>query len=279
MIRTIVIERLSRVRQWLPRDVYFWAKALILAVLALQLARLAWTIATPLGPVGDWRPRQARAMAPGAQAALIAGFDPFGRGALPDDDVNKVTDLDIALFGVRENVSAGTGSAIIAGPDGIQKSIGVGEEILPGVRLSAVAFDYIVIERGGRKEKLFLDQSTPAEVVVDSAAGPNASSDVPSALPGGISAAAARAGIALAPRSEGGRVTGLVLSPQGDGKVFAAAGFRPGDIVTAINGRRVTSPADLAALSGQIVPGARLSITVERGAETLPVALNLSGNP
>ncbi len=279
MLRTVTIERLSRVGQWLPRDVYFWAKALILAAIAIQLARLAWAIATPLGPVGDWRPAQARAMAPAAQAALIAGFDPFGRGASPDDAVTSVTDLDIALFGLRENVSAGTGSAIIAGPDGIQKSIGVGEEILPGVRLSAVAFDYIVIERGGRKEKLFLDQSTPAEVVVDAAAGPNASNDVLAASSGGISAAEARAGIALAPRSEGGRVTGLVLSPQGDGKIFAAAGFRPGDIVTAINGRRITSPADLAALSGQIVPGARLSITVERGAETVPVALNLSGNP
>lgn len=279
MLRTVTIERLYRVRQWLPRDVYFWAKALILAAIAVELARLAWTVATPLGPIGDWRPEQARAMAPAAQAALIAGFDPFNRGGSPDEAVGEVTDLDIALFGVRENRSAGTGSAIIAGPDGIQKSIGVGEEIMPGVRLAGVAFDYIVIERGSRKEKLFLDQSTPAELVSEGPTLPATTGDRSSTSPGDISAAAARQGIALAPRNEGGRVTGLVLSPQGDGTVFAAAGFRPGDIVTAINGRRVTSPADLAALSGQFIPGARLSITVERGAETVPVALNLSGNP
>ncbi|NCP11246.1 MAG: PDZ domain-containing protein [Sphingomonadales bacterium] len=279
MLRTVTIERLSRVRQWLPRDVYFWAKTLILAAIAIELAQLAWTIATPLGPVGDWRPAQARAMAPGAQAALIAVFDPFNRGASRDEAVGDVTDLDITLFGVRENRGAGTGSAIIAGPDGIQKSIGVGEEIMAGVRLSGVAFDFIVIERGGRKEKLFLDQSTPAEVVADGTTSAPLGGDAPASAAGAISAAAARQGIALAPRSEGGRVTGIVLSPQGDGKIFAAAGFRPGDIVTAINGRRVTSAADLAALSGQIAPGARLSITVERGAETVPVALNLSGNP
>jgi general secretion pathway protein C len=36
---------------------------------------------------------------------------------------------------------------------------------------------------------------------------------------------------------------------------------------------------DPAALQSQLSPGARLSLTVERGAGTVPVALTLEGNP
>ncbi len=78
--------------------------------------------------------------------------------------------------------------------------------------------------------------------------------------------------IAFAPRNEGGRATGFVLSPRDDGTILRMAGFRPGDIVVAVNGRAVSSASDIAA---QFRPGARLSIEVERGAQKIPIALNL----
>ena len=55
--------------------------------------------------------------------------------------------------------------AIIALPDGTQTSVAVGEEVMPGVRLNAVRFDGVTILRGGAREQLFLDQSTPATSV------------------------------------------------------------------------------------------------------------------
>jgi general secretion pathway protein C len=102
-----------------------------------------------------------------------------------------VTSLDLALYGIRQDEASGRGSAIIATPDGVQRSFAVGEEIVPGVTLTAVAFDSVTISRGGVTEQLFMDQS-PAAQVVGPAAPPVAGP------PGGCSAgrgSAARRGV------------------------------------------------------------------------------------
>src|SRR3546814_14285992 len=82
--------------------------------------------------------------------------------------------------------------------------------------------------------------------------------------------AAIKAGVAFAPRTEEGRVTGLVVQPQGDGATFRAAGLRPGDVIRSVNGRPIGSASDAAALANQIAPGARLALEVERGASVVP---------
>ena len=58
MIRTVIIQRWSQYRRWLPSDVYLWIKALLLAGVAIQGARLLWAIAAPVGPLGEWMPGQ-----------------------------------------------------------------------------------------------------------------------------------------------------------------------------------------------------------------------------
>src|SRR3546814_13909432 len=73
-----------------------------------------------------------------------------------------------------------------------------------------------------------------------------------------------------------GQVTGLVLSPKGAG--FQNAGFQSGDIVTQVNGRPIRSAGDLQSLHNQIVPGARISLMVQRGAAVVPLALTLPGH-
>ena len=83
----------------------------------------------------------------------------------------------------------------------------------------------------------------------------------------------------MAPRTEGNKVTGIVLNAQGGGEGLAQAGFRPGDIIVQVNGRPVTSLNDIAQLQTAIRPGARLSLMVERGASTVPIALNLPERP
>ncbi len=70
-------------------------------------------------------------------------------------------------------------------------------------------------------------------------------------------------------------MTGIVVSPRGDGALFRAAGFRDGDIIVSVNGQQVSSTSDIAALKRRIVPGARLSVEVERGADTVPLAINM----
>lgn len=238
---------------------------------AVQTARLFWILITPVGPVNDWRAPSVNIVPQSARMALFAGFDPFFRNDAAAASPQNVTSLSLTLFGVRTNESSGGGSAIIAGEDGVQNSFAIGEEVAPGVTLDSVAFDHVILSRGGVKESLYLDQSVPAETVNPSGSGASAT---PTAPGGGVglNADTLQKSIGFAPRNEGGRVTGLVLQARDDGTMLRLAGFQAGDIVVGINGRPVSSAADIAS---QIRPGARLSVEVERGGAKVPIALNL----
>ena len=131
----------------------------LIALIAIQLARLFWIMVTPLGPIGDWR-APSSLVAPPATARL-GDFDPFFRLANATGPT-AVTSLNLRLYGVREDRATGRGSAIIGLPDGTQNSYAVGEEIMPGVTLAAVGFDNVTISRSGALEQIFLDQSQPA---------------------------------------------------------------------------------------------------------------------
>jgi general secretion pathway protein C len=245
----------------------------MLAVLtAVQTARLFWILLTPVGPVNDWRAPSVNVVPQSARMALFAGFDPFFPNDATVATTQNVTSLSLTLFGVRANESSGGGSAIIAGEDGVQKSFAVGEEVAPGVTLDSVAFDHVILSRGGVKESLYLDQSVPAETVSPLASGSAATAPATANADVGLNAETLQKSIGFAPRNEGGRVTGFVLQARDDGTMLRLAGFQAGDIVVAINGRPISSAADIAS---QIRPGARLSVEVERGGAKVPIALNL----
>jgi general secretion pathway protein C len=243
---------------------------LITVLLAIQLVRLFWVVVMPVGPLNGWRAPSVNVVPPSARLALFSGFDPFYRNDAPAATTQNVTSLSLTLFGVRTNESSGGGSAIIAGEDGIQNSFVIGEEVAPGVTLDAVAFDHVILSRGGVKESLYLDQSVPAETVSPSGAAPPTTPSV--SATGGLNAQTLQKAIGFAPRNEGGRLTGLVLKAQDDGTMLRLAGFQAGDVVVAVNGRPVSSATEVMA---QFRPGARVSVEVERGGSKIPIALNL----
>ena len=244
---------------------------LLVILASIQTARLLWLLVTPIGPLSNWRSPSANVVPATARLALFSGFDPFYRTDSAAPTTQNVTALSLVLFGVRANQSSGGGAAIIAGEDGIQNSYAVGEEVAPGVTLDSVAFDHVILSRGGVKESLYLDQSVPAETVGPSGSSPAGSNPMTGGS-AGLNAETLQKAIGFEPRNEGGRVTGLVLQPRDDGAMLRLAGFQAGDVVVAINGRPVSSAADIAA---QFRPGARISVEVERGGSKVPIALNL----
>jgi hypothetical protein len=136
------------------------------ALAGLLLARALWLAVTPAGALGT--PAAAMAAAP----ATLAAVDPFfPQAATPAD---AVSGLDLVLVGTRVDAASGRGSAIIATPDGRQQSIGVGEEIMPGVRLAAVDFEAVTLDRGGARETLYIDQSTAAPSLTPAPVGAQA---------------------------------------------------------------------------------------------------------
>lgn len=265
------------VRLALPplHDVLWWVLASVTAGLA---AALFWALVTPVSPLGGWQPAGVREMSPTARAALFASLDPFNR--TPPASVapgqGAVTSLALTLFATRATPGSG-GSAIIAGADGVQNVFRTGAEVEPGVTLAGVAFDHVELSRNGARELLYIDQSGPApsaQGVV--AANPVAVPGQAAAAGGGISIDRLRQGVNFGPRAEGGKVVGLEVLSSGDGAVFRSAGFQPGDVITAVDGKPVTGAGDAALLSGAMRPGASISVTVRRGDRQLPLAITLA---
>ncbi|OYY69723.1 type II secretion system protein N [Sphingomonas sp. 28-63-12] len=280
-MRLEIDARARRLLALLPhKSVYTILELLLLAVLAVQLARLVWTIVTPVSPVGNWR--TASAGFAGSPAEILRGFDPFFRleTATASSGRAVVTPLSLVLFGTRLDEASGRGSAIIATPDDVQASFSVGAEVMPGVILKSVSFDHVTLTRNGVDEDLFIDQSgsaAPATVPgQDSSSVLSASpSMATSAQP--ITISRLRSEIGFIPRIDAGKVSGLFVRSQGSGTIFRQVGLKEGDIVTQLGGRPVNGSGDVEALLGQFAKGGTLSVTVERGAEVLPLTITLVG--
>lgn len=259
-------------------NVYSMAEIALLALLASQVARLLWAIATPVGAIGDWRP--AGPALAGSPFEIVTGFDPFFRLG-GQQGATVVTPLQLTLFGTRMDEASGRGAAIVAGPDGVQQSVAVGAEIVPGVRLKSVAFDHVAIDRGGAEETLYLDQSGGAVPAVPGApaaatVGASASSSPVASAAGSAVGDQIRRDIAFTPRLDSGRISGLIVHPSGTGTLFRQANLRDGDIVTSIGGRPVTGPDDIVRVARDFAGGGNIPITVERGRDTLPLAITIA---
>lgn len=272
MKRTLIIERLSAAR--LPSDAGMWLKAVLLAALAVKTAQLLWAIATPVGPLGAWRAPVPAILSPDAQAMLFATVNPFDRAGTAAAAVPADLPSDLKLFGVRDNIGSIGGGAIIALADGTQLSVAVGEAVMPGVVLVGVGFDYADVERGGARQRLFLDADKPPETL---AAGTGAAAG-PSGAPAALTPQALRGAVSFSPRQANGAISGILVAPGGDAATFATTGFRSGDVIVAVNGARIASATDLAQLQQSLAPGATLALTVERDGRQLPLTLKLAGS-
>jgi general secretion pathway protein C len=255
--------------------VYSAMELFLLTLLAIQCARLAWTIVTPVGPVGEWKASSALRPPPPPTAGLAPGFDPFFRLSGAGTAPLVVTSLNLKLYGVRENRASGGGAAIIGLPDGQQRSFAVGEEIVPGVTLTGVSFDGVTISRGGAVEQLYLDQSR-----APGAAGTPQTTVAPSSMPGlsfappppPVAPGTTVPQIEFQPRLNGGAVTGVTVQPQGDGKALRDAGLAPGDVITSVNGQRITSAEQARALASEL-RNKDVTVEVDRAGRPVPLTI------
>jgi general secretion pathway protein C len=270
--------RARRLLRRLPHTTAYSALELaLLTLLAVQCARLVWTIATPVGPIGEWQASSALQRVQPASTELLGSFDPFFRLSATAGPA-VVTSLNLKLFGVREDRATGRGSAIVATPDGTQRSFAVGEEIMPGVTLTAVGFDNVTISRGGTREQLFLDQSsaaTPVGGTQAAAPAPGLVAPAPPAPPPIVRTAptppaAPGNEISFEARTSNGRFMGVAVRPQGSGNAFRAAGLAPGDVILSVNGVPVTSADQARALAGSLGTGPA-SLMVDRGGRQVPI--------
>jgi general secretion pathway protein C len=244
-------------------------------VLLIQIARLVWVFLAP-SPVMTTDAPPATVAAP--DYSIFQRFDAFFRTGAPGalTEATAQGSSQMRLYGVRADGSGG-GSAIIGLADGRQVSVGVGEEIEPGLILRSVASDHVVMARGASLSRLMFTElpmgaaappPPPAEpqVVTPQGAAPVEAGQAAAATTPGPSVDPARlmAQAGLRPRMQGLGINGFTVSGTGDGSALAAAGLRSGDVILAVNGQALDSPARIAGLRGQLSNSTSAEIRFER---------------
>lgn len=242
----------------------------LVALLGLQAARLAWLLLPPAGLTP-----QATVPLDGPQSTPEwLSLDAFHPHTVPVATANT---SGLRLFAVRPGPRGG--SAIIATQDGPQQSFAVGDAIAPGVSLVAVRSDHAVIESGGVRGTLrfaALEAGT-GPVRTPAAAGPSAarhgaSTAVDAGESGPIDPAQLLAAMGLRPEEMDGRITGYTIFPRGDAAVLRQAGLQAGDVLLSVNNEAL-DPERHAALATTLAGASSISLTFRRDGQVRRVTL------
>lgn len=245
-------------------------EVVLVALLLIQAGRLVWIVVDPTAPSMT---RLAQAPIKPADPGIFQRFDAFfrtGGQSGPVGVINPDT-AQLRLFGVRSG-GVGQGSAIIGLADGRQISVGVGEEVEPGLVLQGVGPDYVTLARGMSVSRLVFSEMpveapppppppgdqvvSPASVGPAPGTGPQVSAVDPSRL---------MAQASLRPRMQGMAIKGFTVSGSGD--QLAAAGLQAGDVILSVNGNELTGLDRIAALRGQLANSATAEIRFERAGQ------------
>jgi len=268
-VRDIAAARPDRIRQGVE-------VALALALI-IQLAQLGWIVLRPAKAAETAGPVAAPSNP--ADPSVFQRFDAFFRtgGQSSLAEASAAGSGQMRLYGVRSD-GAGGGSAIIGLADGRQVSVGVGEEVEPGLVLRGVGADHVTLARGGSVSRLIFSD-LPVGAAPPPPPPPGPQTVTPPATPAPTAAAAQPAGPAvdparlvaqagLRPRMRGLRMDGFTVSGAGDGAALRAAGLRPGDVILAVNGQPLDSLERITALRGQLSDTDSAEIRYERNGVT-----------
>lgn len=242
-------------------------------VLAVQLARLILIVAQPQTEAPATP--AARATSAPVDYSVFQRFDAFfrtgGQSSLAEASAAGASQM--RLYGLRSD-GAGGGSAIIGLADGRQVSVGVGEEVEPGLVLSGVGSDHVTLARGGSITRLIFSD-IPVGVAPPPPPPPGPQTVTPEPPAPAVSptvAAGSRvdpaqlmAQASLRPRMQGLRVNGFTVSANGEGAALQAAGLQAGDVILAVNGQSLDRLDRIAALRGELATADSAEIRFERG--------------
>jgi len=273
----------------------------LVVVLAFQTARLTWNLVprpTPSAPalavampVADERDQT-----PDYQT--IADWHLFGEanaaGPAPVQVVEAPeTRLNLKLAGILHSDTSAQARAIIGQSGSPERVYKAGDNIATGVELAAIERDRVILSRGGRLESLSLP-------VDDDNTSSRATGSVSPSLPGSVNAAdesavnagevaakirdqleedpgAALAQVALAnPYVQNGQFVGFRLRPGRDRRMLGQLGLRSGDVVTEVNGSRLSSPAQGLALMQGLMNADQIAVKVLRNGEEIPFTFYLN---
>lgn len=269
-----------------------WTFAALTALtLGVSAGQVFWRMSGDEGAIrAPLRPMKAGDAARLDLAPILA-LAPFGSEVLPEEDleVTGETSLGLTLLGVTIAEPAAGSRAIISGGDDPPRGYFVGEIITEAASLSAIEFDHVVLNVGGRLETLSFTK--PGTAVAPAANnGPDLKNLIPSTTPSVAPAAGVndpdsviaryRAAIQMDALGVMNRL-GLEATDQGYRITESAspgvrqAGFRAGDMVTSVNGKKV---GDIAADQGyfdEVAASGKARVELLRDGETIVMSFPL----
>jgi general secretion pathway protein C len=274
------------------------ANIVLVLLLSHGLAELTWSlIPSPFAAPSTIGPSaQPSAVTPSAQSTdydTIASWHLFGDtpaapAPVPQTAAAPETRLRLRLAGLFYSPNTSNALAIIAEGGGEALIYRVGDPLAPGVRLAEIRRDQVILSRNGRLETL----SLPRE---ESSRGSASTRREPTAVPEQTVDAGAIAkslqgsspgkvrdlqDLAFAtPFARDGQFMGLRLQPGKKPELLEQLGLRNGDVLVEINGSRLDSPGQAAALLGEILTSTdQINVVVLRDDGEVPITFLLSGS-
>ena len=254
-----------------PERVRLAVEVALALLLVVQLGRLVWIVAEPRDAAASMAasPVVVSPADPGVFQRFDAFFRAGGQGRSAEGGAGGGGQM--RLYGLRSD-GAGGGSAIIGLADGRQVSVGVGEEVEPGLVLRGVGPDHVTLARGASVSRLAFPD-TPMEAVPVSSPNPAPQASLltrPSpptpdpTMDTAVDPARLMTQAGLRPRMRGLRIDGFTVSASGDAALLRAAGLQAGDVILAVNGQPLDSLERIAALRGQLENSSGAELRYER---------------
>lgn len=270
------------------------AAEIVLSVLVAHAAALLVWQLVPLPEGSGWTAPVALAAdtlpaTSGPNVELIASAHLFGQyeapaaPALTELDAAPDTQLNLTLMGILSQTAERGSRALIASSSGEEKSYAVGDDIERNTSLHSVFPDRVILVRAGRFETLRLDKNAPRKNVSSSDDGDqdeepvgDTTANMLNAVRAELLADPSRAAdfIRAQPASSGGQMRGYRVYPGRDRSAFTAAGLRPGDLVTQVNGIQLNDPSTALQMLSQLSSAGALTVVVERGGEQQTINVN-----
>tara|TARA_R110000787_G_scaffold20790_36_gene61984 strand:- start:906 stop:1835 length:930 start_codon:yes stop_codon:yes gene_type:complete len=283
------------------------AEIVLVILIGSALARLAWQFvpapeaeALPASGLQTSGATPASADAGNRQAiARIVAANLFGKFEAPKteapQDIEDAPDtrLNLTLFGILAATAERGSRALISSPQIDGKPYAIGDDVDKGVRLQAIFPDRVILARAGQLETLRMQKLEGAATA--RSASPGQQRSVANNRNDAVSVSADTAAmlsdireklladpgqaanyVRVQPASRGGQLRGYRLYPGRERAAFTAAGLRPGDLVTQVNGIQLNDANTALQMLGQLSQATSLTIVVERGGreQTMNVTFN-----
>jgi general secretion pathway protein C len=268
-----------------------WSTGLLVVALAWYLAQLIWVL-LPQNDEFDWSVRSPTPTSSSTQSSKgtvdfekiasthlfgVPGAEPVGPNSATVDAPE--TRMNLKLKGTVAADDPGMAHAIIADGKGSDDVYFVKDKIPGGAVLHEIYPDRVILNRSGSLETLRLPKLSEG-LGMQSAQSSQPINSAPSAR--SMQSAMSKKGMSFTdilrpqPFMPNGELKGYRIYPGRDRRKFAALGFRPGDLVTEINGQALDNLQNGMEVFKGIASAPSLTVTIDRAGEPVVVSVDSS---